>query len=134
MAEKLRILLSKVGLDGHDRGIRVIETALRKAGMDVFYSGLHQTAPAIAQLAREKKVHVVAVSSLTGAHLTIFPAVVQALKDEGLADVHVIGGGIVPAPDHPKLRACGVGKMFEPGATTNEIVEYLQTWFRTRRR
>jgi methylmalonyl-CoA mutase C-terminal domain/subunit len=125
---KIRVLVAKPGLDGHDRGAKVVAAALRDAGMEVIYTGLHQTPEMIAQAALEEDVAVVALSSLSGAHMTLFPRVLAALKEKGLRDVLVIGGGIIPAADAEKLEALGVGKLFGPGTSTRDIADYIRHW------
>ncbi|MBX5475721.1 MAG: cobalamin B12-binding domain-containing protein [Clostridia bacterium] len=126
MTRPIRVLMAKVGLDGHDRGAKVIARALRDAGMEVIYTGLRQTPEQIAEAALQEDVDVVGLSSLSGAHDTLFPAVVQALRARGLDDVVVIGGGIIPAEDVPALKAAGIAEIFGPGTPTSEIVEYVR--------
>ena len=129
MAErKIRVLVAKPGLDGHDRGAKVVAAALRDAGMEVIYTGLHQTPEMIAQAALEEDADVIALSSLSGAHMTLFPRVLAALKEKGLKNVLVIGGGIIPAPDVEKLEAMGFGKLFGPGTSTRDIADYIRQW------
>lgn len=127
MAEKrLRVLVAKPGLDGHDRGAKIIARALRDAGFEVIYTGLHQTPEMIAEAALQEDVDAVGLSILSGAHMTLFPVVVDLLRKKGLGDVTVFGGGIVPREDIPELQKLGVKAIFTPGATTQEIV----TWVR----
>ncbi|MBE3589357.1 MAG: cobalamin B12-binding domain-containing protein [Firmicutes bacterium] len=126
MTRPIRVLIAKAGLDGHDRGAKVIARALRDAGMEVIYTGLRQTPEQIAEAALQEDVDVVGLSSLSGAHDTLFPAVVQALRARGLDDVVVIGGGIIPAEDVPALKAAGIAEIFGPGTPTSEIVEYVR--------
>ena len=128
MAEsrKLRVLIAKPGLDGHDRGAKIVARALRDAGFEVIYTGLHQTPEMIVEAAIQEDVDAVGLSILSGAHLTLFPAVVQLLKDKGLADVKVFGGGIIPADDIPKLKAQGVAELFTPGTSTKDIVLFIK--------
>ena len=134
MAErKIRVLVAKPGLDGHDRGAKVVAAALRDAGMEVIYTGLHQTPEMIAQAALEEDVAVVALSSLSGAHMTLFPAIMRLLAEKGLGDVAVFGGGIVPAEDIPELKKHGVKEIFTPGATTQDIIQWVETNVRPRR-
>lgn len=121
-----RVLLAKVGLDGHDRGVKVIARALRDAGFEVVYTGLRQTPAMVAEAAVQEDVDAVGLSSLSGAHLTLFPAVVQELAKRRAADILVFGGGIIPKEDVPVLQAAGIDKLFLPGATTSEIVAYLE--------
>jgi len=123
---KLRILVAKPGLDGHDRGAKVVARALADAGYEVVYTGLHQTPEMIAAAALQEAVDAVGLSIMSGAHMTLFPAVIDALKQRGAGDVVVFGGGIVPKDDLPKLAAIGVAKIFTPGASTNEIVDWVE--------
>jgi len=127
---KLRILVAKPGLDGHDRGAKVVARALADAGYEVVYTGLHQTPEMIAAAAVQEAVDAVGLSIMSGAHMTLFPAVIDALKTRGAADVVVFGGGIVPKDDLPKLEQIGVAKIFTPGASTNEIVDWVETYLR----
>jgi methylmalonyl-CoA mutase, C-terminal domain len=127
---KLRILVAKPGLDGHDRGAKVVARALADAGYEVVYTGLHQTPEMIAAAAVQEAVDAVGLSIMSGAHMTLFPAVIEALKARGAADVTVFGGGIVPKDDLPKLTEMGVAKIFTPGASTNEIVDWVETYLR----
>jgi methylmalonyl-CoA mutase, C-terminal domain len=127
---KLRILVAKPGLDGHDRGAKVVARALADAGYEVVYTGLHQTPEMIAAAAVQEAVDAVGLSIMSGAHMTLFPAVIDALKGRGAADVVVFGGGIVPKDDLPKLEQMGVAKIFTPGASTNEIVDWVESYLR----
>src|SRR5579883_3081067 len=129
-SRKLRILVAKPGLDGHDRGAKVVARALADAGYEVVYTGLHQTPEMIAATAVQEAVDAVGLSIMSGAHMTLFPAVLDALKARGAGDVTVFGGGIVPKEDLGKLAALGVAKIFTPGASTNEIVEWVETVLR----
>jgi methylmalonyl-CoA mutase C-terminal domain/subunit len=130
---KIRVLVGKPGLDGHDRGAKVVAAALRDAGMEVIYTGLHQTPEQIVQAAIQEDVDVVALSILSGAHMTLFPRVLNLLKEKGADRVLLTGGGIIPHEDMEKLQAMGVGRLFGPGTPTSEIVEYIRDWFaRTR--
>ncbi len=122
----LRILVAKVGLDGHDRGAKVIATALRDAGMEVIYTGLRQTPEMVVNAALQEDVDAIGVSILSGAHMTVFPKIMQLLKDKGMDDVLVTGGGIIPEEDMKILNGSGVGKLFAPGATTSEIAAYIR--------
>ena len=122
----LRILVAKPGLDGHDRGAKIVARALRDAGFEVIYTGLHQTPEMIAAAAVQEDVDGVGLSIMSGAHLTLFPAVVSALKERGAADVTVFGGGIIPQDDIPKLRESGVSQVFLPGTTTQSIVDWIR--------
>ena len=127
---KLRILVAKPGLDGHDRGAKVVARALADAGYEVVYTGLHQTPEMIAAAAVQEAVDAVGLSIMSGAHMTLFPAVIDALKQRGAGDVVVFGGGIVPKDDLPKLEQIGVAKIFTPGASTNEIVDWVESYLR----
>ena len=127
---KLRILVAKPGLDGHDRGAKVVARALADAGYEVVYTGLHQTPEMIAAAALQEAVDAVGLSIMSGAHMTLFPAVIDALKARGAGDVVVFGGGIVPKDDLPKLEQIGVAKIFTPGASTNEIIDWVESYLR----
>ncbi|MBK7394961.1 MAG: cobalamin B12-binding domain-containing protein [Myxococcales bacterium] len=122
---KVRILVAKPGLDGHDRGAKVVARALRDAGFEVIYTGLHQTPEMIASAAVQEDVDAVGLSIMSGAHNTLFPAVIQALGDRGAKDIVVFGGGIIPDDDFQKLRAAGVKGIFTPGTTLAEIVQWV---------
>jgi len=122
----LRILVAKPGLDGHDRGAKIIARALRDAGFEVIYTGLHQTPEMIVESALQEDVDAVGLSILSGAHMTLFPAIIDLMKSRGLGDVAVFGGGIIPEEDIPKLEAVGVRGIFRPGATTVEIVRWVR--------
>ena len=122
----LRILVAKAGLDGHDRGAKIIARTLRDAGFEVIYTGLHQTPEMIAEAAVQEDVDAVGLSMLSGAHMTLFPAVIDALKERGADDIAVFGGGIVPADDMPELKKVGVREVFTPGVSTQEIVEWIR--------
>lgn len=126
---KIRVLVAKPGLDGHDRGAKVIAAALRDAGMEVVYTGLHQTPEKIAATALQEDVDVVALSVLSGAHMTLFPRVVDLLRASGMHDVLVTGGGIIPAEDAETLQESGVGRLFGPGTATTDAVDYIRGWF-----
>ncbi len=125
MAEKFRIIVAKPGLDGHDRGAKVVARALRDAGFEVIYTGLHQTPEQIVAAAIQEDADAVGLSCHSGAHMTLFPKVVQGLHEQGAEDVFVFGGGIIPRDDIPKLEAAGIEKIFTPGAPTGEIVAWL---------
>jgi methylmalonyl-CoA mutase C-terminal domain/subunit len=125
-AGKIRILVAKPGLDGHDRGAKVIAAALRDAGMEVIYSGLHQTPEMIAETAVQEDVDVVGLSILSGAHMTLFPRVQALLAERGAGDILLTGGGIIPREDIDALLAKGIGRLFTPGAPTTEIVAYIR--------
>jgi len=132
--EKIRVLVAKPGLDGHDRGAKVIASALRDAGMEVVYTGLHQTPEMIASTALQEDVDVVALSILSGAHMTLFPRVKKLLDEEGLEDVLVTGGGIIPEEDMEELsEEHGIGKLFGPGSSTQDAVEYIRSWYEDHR-
>jgi methylmalonyl-CoA mutase, C-terminal domain len=126
---KIRILVAKPGLDGHDRGAKVMAAALRDAGMEVIYTGLHQTPEMIVSAAIQEDVDVVALSILSGAHMTLFPAVQDALAAEGADHILLTGGGIIPEEDMKALAARGIGRLFGPGTTTGAAVEYIREWF-----
>jgi len=121
-----RVLLAKPGLDGHDRGVKVVARALRDAGMEVIYLGLHQTPEQIVQAAIEEDVEVVGLSSLAGAHMTIFPKVIELLRERGASDIRVMGGGIIPDEDMVELERLGVTRLFTPGTPTSEIVDFVK--------
>ncbi len=127
--KKIRVLVAKPGLDGHDRGAKVIAAALRDAGMEVIYTGLHQTPDKIAATALQEDVDVVALSILSGAHMTLFPRVQSLLAANGMDDVLITGGGIIPAEDIAALREMGVGQLFGPGTPTADAVEYIRSWY-----
>ena len=124
-SKKIRVVMAKPGLDGHDRGAKVVARALRDAGMEVIYTGLHQTPEQIVAAVIQEDADAVGLSCHSGAHMTLFPRVVTLLRDKGAADVLVFGGGIIPKDDIPKLEAAGIEKIFTPGASTGEIVEWL---------
>ncbi|MGH7812436.1 MAG: cobalamin B12-binding domain-containing protein [Candidatus Binataceae bacterium] len=127
MAEKrLRILVAKPGLDGHDRGAKIIARALRDGGFEVIYTGLHQTPEMIAEAAVQEDADAIGLSVLSGAHLTLFPEVLRLLKERGAGDVAVFGGGIIPGDDVAKLKAMGVREIFTPGASTEDIVKWVR--------
>jgi methylmalonyl-CoA mutase C-terminal domain/subunit len=124
----VRVLVAKPGLDGHDRGAKVVAAALRDAGMEVIYTGLHQTPEMIAQAAVQEDVDVVGLSVLSGAHLTLFPRVRQLLVEQGRPDILVTGGGIIPPADMEALHGEGVGRLFGPGTPTSDLVGYIRDW------
>lgn len=128
----VRVLVGKPGLDGHDRGAKVVAAALRDAGMEVIYTGLHQTPEMIATAAIQEDVDVVGLSILSGAHMTLFPRVRDLLSEAGRSDVLVIGGGIIPEADIEKLEGKGIAKLFGPGTASQEIVEYITSWAESR--
>jgi len=123
-----RVLVAKPGLDGHDRGAKVVAAALRDAGMEVIYTGLHQTPEMIATAAIQEDVDVIGLSILSGAHMTLFPRVKQLLADAGREDILVIGGGIIPPDDAQRLEGQGIARLFGPGTATSEIIDYIRTW------
>ena len=124
----IRVLVAKVGLDGHDRGAKVIATALRDAGMEVIYTGLRQTPEMVVQAALQEDVDAIGVSILSGAHMTVFPKLLALLKEKNMTDVLLTGGGIIPEEDLKQLNEMGVGKLFLPGTTTTEIAAYITDW------
>lgn len=127
-----RVLVAKVGLDGHDRGAKVIATALRDAGMEVIYTGLRQTPEMVVNAAMQEDVDAIGISILSGAHMTVFPKLIALMKANGMDDVLLTGGGIIPEEDMEQLRAMGVGKLFAPGTNTSEIAEYIRDWTRNK--
>ena len=133
MEERIRVLIAKVGLDGHDRGAKVIAAALRDAGMEVIYTGLRKTPEMVVEAALQEDVHAIGVSLLSGAHMTVFPKVLALMKEKGLKDVLLFGGGIIPDQDIRALREMGVGQLFTPGASTTDIIDYIRTWAKTSR-
>lgn len=122
------MLIAKAGLDGHDRGAKVIAAALRDAGMEVIYTGLRKSPEMIVEAALQEDVNAIGISSLSGAHMTIFPKVLTLMKEKGMSDVLLFGGGIIPDQDIEKLKGMGVGELFTPGASTIEIVSYLKAY------
>ena len=130
---RIRVVVAKPGLDGHDRGAKVMAAALRDAGMEVIYTGLHQTPEKIATTALQEDADVVALSILSGAHMTLFPRVLDLLRDQGMSDVLVTGGGIIPADDMAALEAMGVGRLFGPGTKTAEAIDYIRDWVNEQR-
>ena len=125
MAKKIRVLLAKPGLDGHDRGIKVVAAAFRDAGMEVIYTGLRQTPPMIVEAAIQEDVDAIGISILSGAHMTLFPAILDEMKKRGAEDILLFGGGIIPEDDKIALEKMGVAKIFTPGAPTEEAIEFL---------
>jgi methylmalonyl-CoA mutase C-terminal domain/subunit len=128
LSRPIRVLVAKPGLDGHDRGAKVVAAALRDAGMEVVYTGLHQTPEMIATAAVQEDVDVVGLSILSGAHMTLFPRVRQLLDDMGRPDVLVTGGGIIPPDDMDALKARGIGQLFGPGTPTSDLISYIASW------
>lgn len=134
MAErKIRVLVAKPGLDGHDRGAKVIASSFRDAGFEVIYTGLHQTPEMIVNAAVQEDVDVVALSILSGAHMTLFRRILELLREEGAEDILLTGGGIIPEEDAAELGEMGVGRIFGPGTPTAEPIEYIRDWFATHR-
>lgn len=133
MPRPIRVLVAKVGLDGHDRGAKVIATALRDAGMEVIYTGLRQTPEMVVSAALQEDVDAIGISILSGAHMTVFPKVIQLMKDKGMDDVLLTGGGIIPEDDMQALNNMGVGKLFAPGTPTSDIALYINTWVKEHR-
>lgn len=128
MDQKIRVLVAKAGLDGHDRGAKVVAAALRDAGMEVIYTGLRQTPEMIVEAAIQEDVHAIGISILSGAHMTIFPRIMQLMKEKDVADILLFGGGIIPESDLVKLREMGIGMLFTPGTSTQDIAKYLTDW------
>lgn len=128
MDRKIRVLVAKVGLDGHDRGAKVIAAALRDSGMEVIYTGLRKTPEMVVEAALQEDVNAIGVSILSGAHMTIFPRILDLMKEKGLKDVLLFGGGIIPDQDIQALKKKGVGELFTPGASTIDIVAYVKNW------
>ena len=133
MTRPIRVLVAKVGLDGHDRGAKVIATALRDAGMEVIYTGLRQTPEMVVNAALQEDVDAIGVSILSGAHNTVFPKIIKLMKEKEMTDVLLTGGGIIPEADMEELNKMGVGKLFAPGATTSEIACYIKDWVKVNR-
>ena len=133
MNRPIRVLIAKVGLDGHDRGAKVITTALRDAGMEVIYTGLRQTPEMVVSTALQEDVDAIGISILSGAHMTVFPKVMDMMKEKGMEDVLLTGGGIIPEDDMNNLLQRGVGKLFAPGTPTSEIAGYITEWVKTHR-
>lgn len=133
MNRPIRVLVAKVGLDGHDRGAKVIATALRDAGMEVIYTGLRQTPEMVVNTALQEDVDAIGISILSGAHMTVFPKVMGMMKEKGMNDVLLTGGGIIPEDDMKQLSGAGVGKLFAPGTPTAEIADYISEWVKTHR-
>jgi methylmalonyl-CoA mutase C-terminal domain/subunit len=132
MSRPIRVLIAKPGLDGHDRGAKVVAAALRDAGMEVIYTGLHQTPEMIATAAIQEDVDVVGLSILSGAHMTLFPRIRALLVESGRDDILITGGGIIPREDMEALRLQGIGELFGPGTPTSELAEYIRRWFEAR--
>jgi len=134
MKRRIRILMAKPGLDGHDRGIKVLAAAYRDAGMEVIYLGLRQTPEMIVSAALQEDVDVIALSILSGAHMTVFPRVLELMREKGLDDVLLTGGGIIPQKDMETLQGMGVGKLFGPGTPVQETIDYITQWVAENRR
>ncbi len=134
MERKIRVLIAKAGLDGHDRGAKVVAAALRDAGMEVIYSGLRKTPEMIVSAAVQEDVDAIGISLLSGAHMTIFPRVLALMKEQGIGDILLFGGGIIPDQDIDELKKMGVGELFTPGASTLDIIDYVRKWVDKHRR
>ncbi len=128
MERKIRVIIAKAGLDGHDRGAKVIAAALRDAGMEVIYTGLRQTPTTIVNAAIQEDVDAIGISILSGAHMTVFPQILDEMKKQGVDDILLFGGGIIPEEDIVKLKELGVGELFTPGADTTEVARFLENW------
>jgi methylmalonyl-CoA mutase C-terminal domain/subunit len=129
----IRVLVAKVGLDGHDRGAKIIATSLRDAGMEVIYTGLRQTAEMVVNAALQEDVDAIGISILSGAHMTVFPKIIALMKEKKMDDVLLTGGGIIPDDDMKTLNDSGVGKLFAPGTPTTEITSYIKNWVKDNR-
>jgi methylmalonyl-CoA mutase, C-terminal domain len=134
MNRPIRVLIAKVGLDGHDRGAKVIASFLRDAGMEVVYTGLRQTPEMVVNAALQEDVDAIGISILSGAHNTVFPKIIELMKEKGMHDVLLTGGGIIPPADMSRLNSMGVGRLFSPGTDTKEIVEYITSWVKEHRK
>lgn len=133
MNRPIRVLVAKVGLDGHDRGAKVIATALRDAGMEVIYTGLRQTPEMVVNAALQEDVDAIGISILSGAHMTVFPKLIQLMKEKKMEDVLLTGGGIIPEDDMKQLEGLGVGRLFAPGTATADIAQYISGWVKEHR-
>lgn len=133
MNRPVRVLIAKVGLDGHDRGAKIIAASLRDAGMEVIYTGLRQTADMVVNAALQEDVDAIGISILSGAHMTVFPKVMALMKEKGMNDVLLTGGGIIPEHDRKALRELGVGELFAPGTPTADIAAYIKEWVQSHR-
>ena len=133
MKRPVRVLIAKVGLDGHDRGAKIIASFLRDAGMEVIYTGLRQTPDKVVAAALQEDVDVIGISILSGAHMTVFPKILRLMHEKNMEDVLLTGGGIIPAGDTKKLNDLGVGKIFPPGTDTKKIVSYINNWVKENR-
>ena len=134
LSRPIRVLVAKVGLDGHDRGAKVIATSLRDAGMEVIYTGLRQTPEMVVNAAIQEDVDAIGISILSGAHMTVFPKIINLMKENNLTDVLLTGGGIIPEEDRVRLQEIGVGKLFAPGTPTTDISTYILDWVIKNRR
>jgi methylmalonyl-CoA mutase C-terminal domain/subunit len=134
LSRPIRVLVAKVGLDGHDRGAKVIATSLRDAGMEVIYTGLRQTPEMVVNAAIQEDVDAIGISILSGAHMTVFPKIINLMKENNLTDVLLTGGGIIPEEDRIRLQEIGVGKLFAPGTPTTDISTYILDWVMENRR
>ena len=132
MSRPIRVLVAKPGLDGHDRGAKVVAAALRDAGMEVIYTGLHQTPEQIVETAIQEDADAVGISILSGAHNTLCPRIVELLRERGMDDCLVVVGGIIPREDMEELQRRGIGRLFGPGTSTSELIDYIRDWFATR--
>jgi methylmalonyl-CoA mutase C-terminal domain/subunit len=128
LSRPIRVLVAKVGLDGHDRGAKVIATSLRDAGMEVIYTGLRQTPEMVVNAAIQEDVDAIGISILSGAHMTVFSKIIKLMKEKNITDVLLTGGGIIPDEDRLQLQEMGVGKLFAPGAATTDIADYIREW------
>jgi methylmalonyl-CoA mutase C-terminal domain/subunit len=128
MDSKIRVLIAKAGLDGHDRGAKVVAAALRDAGMEIIYTGLRQTPEMIVEAAIQEDVNAIGISILSGAHMTIFPRILNLMKEKNVEDILLFGGGIIPENDLIRLKELGVGELFTPGTSTVEIIKFLNEW------
>ena len=128
MKKKIRVIIAKSGLDGHDRGAKVIAAALRDAGMEVIYMGIRQTPETIVSAAIQEDVHAIGISILSGAHMTVFPQILEKMKEKQVDDILLFGGGVIPDDDLIKLKEMGVGELFTPGAPTTDAVKFLEKW------
>src|SRR5438874_1631283 len=133
MNRPIRVLVAKVGLDGHDRGAKVIASALRDEGMEVIYTGLRQTPEMVVNTAIQEDVDAIGISILSGAHLTVFPRILKLMKEKGMDDVLLTGGGIIPAEDMQKLKEMGVGELFPPSTPTSAVAQYIRDWVQNNR-
>ena len=134
LSSKIRVLIGKVGLDGHDRGAKVISAAFRDAGIEVIYAGLRQTPESIVEAAIQEDVDAIGISILSGAHMTVFPKIKRLMDEKGLDDILLFGGGIIPQQDVNELKKLGIGKLFTPGTPTFETVDYIKDWVNKNRR